>query len=103
MARFMEIKSTKPKVKQSEIAKELCYSSITLKRYRNDKNMLLPYRIQSNTDKRKQKISNTEHEPIRSQMNSNDPIVNSETKTVEPIKPVKSKTKMKGGANIEIN
>ena len=31
MARFMEIKSINPKLKQSEIAKELGYSSSTLK------------------------------------------------------------------------
>ena len=48
-------------------------------------------------------FSNTDHEPKRFQMSSNDPVVNSETETVEPIKTVKSKNKMKGGANIEIN
>ena len=35
-------------------------------------------------------------------MSSNDPIVNSVTETVKPIKPVKSKNKMKVGRNNEI-
>ena len=65
--------------------------------------MLSPYRTPSNTNKRKQKISKTEHEPKRSQMSSNDPVINSVTETVEPIKPGKWKNKLKDGAKIEIN
>ena len=42
MARFMEIKSLNPKLKQSEIAKELGCSSTTLQRFRNDLYMLSP-------------------------------------------------------------
>ena len=53
--------------------------------------------------KKKHKISNTGHEPNKSQMSSNDPIVNSLNETVEPIKPVESKNKLKGGGNNEIN
>ena len=36
MARFMENKSINPKIKQSETAKELCRSSSTLQRNRQD-------------------------------------------------------------------
>ena len=37
MAKFMEIKSVNPKLKQSEIARELKISSSTLQRYRRNK------------------------------------------------------------------
>ena len=40
MADFMRLKFENPKVKQSEIADQLNYSSCILKRYRNDINML---------------------------------------------------------------
>ena len=53
MADFMRVKYEKPKMKQSEIANQLGMSSSTLQRYRNDINMLSPYRInQNNTNKR---------------------------------------------------
>ena len=79
MARFMEIKSVNPKLKQNQIAKELGCSSSILRRYRNDINMLSPYRIPPNiTNKRRQKISNTnlddnsdcEHDLKRPQLTS---------------------------------
>ena len=47
MADCLRIKCENPKLKQSEIANQLGSSS-TLQRYRNDINMFLPYRIQSN-------------------------------------------------------
>ena len=60
MADFMRIKYENPKLKQSELANQLGYSSSTLQRYRNDMNMLSPYRIQSNNNnKRTKKASNT--------------------------------------------
>ena len=40
MADFMRIKYRTPKLKQSEIANQLGYSSSTLQRYRNDINIL---------------------------------------------------------------
>ena len=50
---FMYIKYQNPKMKQPEIANQLNLSSSTLQRYRNDINMLSPYRIQpNNTNKR---------------------------------------------------
>ena len=60
MAVFTRIKYENLKLKQSEIANQLSYSSSTLQRYRNDINMLSPYRIQpKNTNKRTKKASNT--------------------------------------------
>ena len=53
MADFMRNKHEYPKLKQSEIANKLSYSTSTLQRYRNDINMLSLYRIQpNNTNKR---------------------------------------------------
>ena len=53
MADFMRIKYEYPKLKQSEIANKLSYSTSTLQRYRNDINMLSLYRIKpNNTNKR---------------------------------------------------
>ena len=42
---FMRIKCENSKVKQSEIANMLTYSTSTLQIYRNDENMLSPYRF----------------------------------------------------------
>ena len=55
--------------------------------------MLSPCRIPPNSNKRKQKISNCEHDLKRPQMTSSDPVV----------KPVKSKIEKKGGENFELN
>ena len=48
MADFMRVKYENPKMKQSEIANQLGMFSSTLQRYRNDINMLSPYRINPN-------------------------------------------------------
>ena len=45
MAKFMEINSNNPKLKQSEIAKLIELSSSTIQRYRREVNMLSLYRI----------------------------------------------------------
>ena len=42
MADFMRIKYENPKMRQSEIANQLGYSTTTLQRFRNDINMLSP-------------------------------------------------------------
>ena len=56
MADYMPNNCENPKLKQSEIANQLGYSPFTLKIYRNDINMLSPYRIQpNNTNKRAKK------------------------------------------------
>ena len=60
MADFMRVKYENPKMKQSEIANQLGMFSSTLQRYRNDINMLSPYRINpNNTNKRTENPSNT--------------------------------------------
>ena len=81
LADFMRIRYENPKLKQSEIANQLGYSSSTLQRYRNDINMLSPYIIQiNNTNKRTKKAWKTnldnnsyrDHDLKRPQMTSND-------------------------------
>ena len=81
MADFMRNKYENPKLKQSEIANSLGYSSSIQQRYRNDVNMVSPYRIQPNNSKRRtKKTSNTnfdidkhrEHDVKRPQITSND-------------------------------
>ena len=60
MADFMRVKHENPKMKQSEIANQIGYSTSTLQRYRSDINMLSPYRIQpNNTNKQRKNTSNT--------------------------------------------
>ena len=86
MARFMEIISINPKLKQSEIADELGYSSSTLKRYRQDITMLSPYRIPPNSQKREQQITNREYDLGRPQLTSKEV-------TNEIVKSLKSKSK----------
>ena len=107
MADFMRVKYENPKLKQSEIANQLGLSSGTLQRYRNDIKMLSPYRInQNNTNKRTKKASKTifvnnshrELDAKRPQITSNDLSMISNNKPVR-----NKKSKLKGGANIEIN
>ena len=80
-ADFMQVKYENPQMKQSEIANDLHYSTSTLQRYRNDINMLSPYRIEASyTNKQRKKTSNTnsnndlhrDSDLKRPQMTSND-------------------------------
>ena len=89
---FMYIKYQNPKMKQSEIATNLNMSPSTLQRYRNDINMLSPYRINPNNTKKRSKKAKIDDigDVKRPQMTSNEP-----TKI--------KKNKLKGGSNIEIN
>ena len=52
---FMYMKYQNPKLKQSELANNLNMSSSTIQRYRNDINMLSPYRISPNNVKKRTK------------------------------------------------
>ena len=52
---FMNIKYQNPKMTQSEISSQLNMSPSTIQRYRNDINMISPYRINSNNVKKQQK------------------------------------------------
>ena len=108
MADFMKVKYENPKMKQSEIANQLGLSS-TLQRYRNDINMLSPYKINpNNTNKRTKEVKNTNtnnnsqpnHDLERPQTTSND-FKPTQTKSNK-----KSKNVLKAGSvqqNIEIN
>ena len=58
MADFMRIKYENPKIKQSEVANQLGRSTSTLQRYRNDINILSPYRIQPNNTNKRIKTAN---------------------------------------------
>ena len=100
---FMHIKYQNPKMRQSEIANHLNMPSSTLQRYRNDINMLSPYRISPNNVKKRPKKAKIDDigDLKRPQMTSNDV----KTTSNETVK--NKKSKLKGGAaiqeNIEIN
>ena len=56
MADFMRLKYENPTMKHSQIANQIGLSTSNLQRYRNDINMLSPYRINPNyTTKRNKK------------------------------------------------
>ena len=102
MADFMRVKYEDPKMKQSEIANQVGYSTSTLQRYRNDINMLSPYGIQTNnTNKQRKKTSNTNsnndlHRDLdleRSQMTSND-LKRPQATSSENVKSPKNKKKI---------
>ena len=94
---FMHIKYQNPKMKQSEITDQLYISASTLQRYRNDINMLSPYRINpNNVKKRPKKVKIDDIGDLkRPQMTSSD-LKSTSNETVK-----NKKNKMKGGSNIE--
>ena len=109
MSKFMCIKFENPKMKQSEIADRLGYSTSTLQRYKKDIIMLSPYRIQSNNTNKRTKSakdtnfdenlsSNNDHK--RHQMASND------LKRPQTTSKTKNKIVLKGGSiqddNVEV-
>ena len=101
---FMNIKNQNPKLKQSEIASQLDMSPSTKQRYRNDINMLSPYRInQNNVKKRPKKAKIDDNGDLkRPQMTSND----LKTTSNDNNKKVRTKNSLKGGfvqKNTEIN
>ena len=71
---FMNIKYQNPKMTQPEIASQLNMSSSTIQRYRNDINMISPYRINpNNVKKRSKKVKIDDIGDLkRPQMTSND-------------------------------
>ena len=110
MADFLQVKYENPKLNYSEIANQLGYFSSTLHRYRNDVNMVSPYRIQpNNINKRTKKTSNTnfdnnshrETDVKRPRLTSFDLKTTSKESSPE-VKPAKSKNKLKGGGNVEM-
>ena len=113
MADFMRVKYENPKMRQSEIANQLGKSASTLQRYRNEINMLSPYRINSNnTNKRTKKlkilISTTNHSSQHKadiKLTPND-LKRPQLTSNESSKKTKTKNNLKGGSlqeNIEIN
>ena len=100
---FMD-KYLNPKLKQSEIASQLSMSPSTIKRHRNDINMLSPYRINPNNVKKRPKKAKIDNNGDfkRPQMTSND----LKTTSNENSKKTKAKNVLKGGSiqqDIEIN
>ena len=71
---FMNIKYQNPKMTQSEISSQLNMSPSTIQRYRNDINMLSPYRISLNNVKKRSKKAKIDDngDLKRPQMTSND-------------------------------
>ena len=71
---FMNIKYLNPKMTQSQISSQLNMSSSTIKRYRNDINMLSPYRNNPNIVKKQQKKTKIDNigDPKRANLTSND-------------------------------
>ena len=99
MAKFMEIKSINPKLKQSEIAKELEISTSTIQRYRREINMLSPYRVSSNTNyKRKQKTPNTNLDDDVELVSNDLKTTSNDLKKPRSISKTKNKTVLKGGS-----
>ena len=100
---FMNIKYQNPKMTQSEISSRLNMSPSTIQRYRNDINMLSPYRINPKNVKKQQKKNKIDNngDLKRPQLTSND------LKTTSNDKKTKSKNVLKAGSvqeeNIEIN
>ena len=112
MAGSLRVKYENPKLKQSEIANQLGYSTSTLRRYRNDIFVVPPYRIHpNNTNKRTKKAKNTiidnnshsDHDLEGLQMTSNDL---KRLQSSSNGKKTKTKINLKGGFvhdNVEIN
>ena len=96
---FMNIKYQNPKMTQSEISSQLNMSPSTIQRYRNDINMISPYRINSNNVKKQQKKTkiNNYGDLKRPQLTSND------LKKTSNDKKTKSKTVLKAGSVQEEN
>ena len=76
MAKFMEIKSTNPRLRQVDIAKELGYSGSSLLRSRQELNMISTNRSSIKIHK-KQKITNKDSDDVkRRQLIPKDPTEN---------------------------
>ena len=103
MSDFMNIKPQNPKMTQSEISSQLNISSSTIQRYRNDINMISPYRINPNNVKKRSKKVKIDNigDFKRPNLTSND------LKTTSNDKKSKSKNVLEAGSvqeeNIEIN
>ena len=103
MNAFMNIKYHNPKMSQSEISSQLNMSPSTIQRYRNDINMISPYRNSPKNFKKQQKKAkiNDNGDLKRPNLTSND------LKTTSNDKKTRSKNVLRAGSvqeeNIEIN
>ena len=99
----MNIKYQNPKMTQSEISSQLNMSPSTIQRYRNDINMISPYRIKPNNVKKQQKKTKIDDIGDRKRPN----LTSNDLKTTSNDKKSKSKNVLKAGSvqeeNIEIN
>ena len=99
MAKFLEIKSNNPRLKQSEIAKLLELSSSTIQRYRREIIMLSLYRMPQSSKTnhtRKQTTPNTNLDDFK--VSSNDLKMTSNDLKMTSDEPVKiERNKLKGG------
>ena len=59
MADFMKLKYENPRMKPSQIANQIGLSNSTLQRYKNDINMLSPYRNNPNNTNERTKMTST--------------------------------------------
>ena len=100
---FMNIKYQNPKMTQSEISSQLNMSSSTIQRYRNDINMISPYRTNPNSVKKRSK--KVKIDDIGDLKRPN--LTSKDLKTTSNDKKTNSKNVLKAGSvqeeNIEIN
>ena len=100
---FMNIKYQNPKMTQSEISNQLGMSSSTLQRYRNDVNMISPYRNNPKNVKKQQKKTKIIDNGDLKRPN----LTSIDLKTTSNDKKVRSENVLKAGSvqeeNIEIN
>ena len=97
----MEIKSFNTKLRQGQMSKEIGCSNSTVQRYKQVINLLSPYKIQSNSHKGRQNLSNinlddNSNRELGLKKTSNDLKLTSK----EPITNIQSK--LKGGSMQEI-
>ena len=100
---FMNIKYQNPKMTQSQISSQLNMSPSTIKRYRNDINMISPYRNNPKNVKKQQKKAKIDDNGDLKRPN----LISNDLKTTSNDKKTRSKNTLKGGfvqeENIEIN
>ena len=112
MCKLIEKKFKEPRLTQKQICNQLGFSNSTFKRYGSDINTPSPFRIRPTiTIKRSKKVSDTnidsnsprEHEQKRARKNSKYLKRTEKTSSDPDYKTVKSKNKLNGEGNMEIN
>ena len=102
MARFMEMKSTNPKLTRKEISKQIGFPDSTLSRYRKDIKMVSLYKS-TNSNKRHKNVrdcqNTSKHVTDRQKASQNVTDCQNTSKCVTDRH--KTKSKLKGGSIIE--